>query len=150
MFSLFIGTMTYFLDRFFIVIFNFCLSLPSLLIIFWIFSIFFAWRFRNISLIFNISLVLDNEDKACVYNFIMSLLPISWLLFLKNFKISLISLEVFAEIRGDNLVKLAGLSDLLFLGLFLISWILGINLDATFCLNDWLSLSVISESYFNL
>jgi len=51
----------------------------------------------------------------------MSLLPISWLLFLKNFKISLISLEVFAEIRGDNLVKLAGLSDLLFLGLFLIS-----------------------------
>jgi len=46
---------------------------------------------------------------------------VGWLLFLKNFKISLTSLGFFARIGEGNLIKLASLSDLLFLGLFLIS-----------------------------
>ena len=121
LFSLFTGTMTCFLDRLFIVIFNLGLGLPSLLIIFWIFSIFFAWRFGNVSLIFDIFLMLDNENKACTYDFIVSLILVGWLLFLKNFKISLTFLGVFARIGEGNLTKLASLSDLLFLGLFLIS-----------------------------
>ena len=77
--------------------------------------------------------MLNDENKTCTYDFIVSLFLVSWLLFLKNFKISLISLGVFARIGGDNLMKLASLSDLLFLGLFLI---LGANLDRNLCLND--------------
>ena len=65
--------------------------------------------------------MLGNKDKACTYNFVVSLFPIGWLLFMKNFKISLTSLEVFARIEGGNLAKLAGLSVLLSLGLLLIS-----------------------------
>jgi len=51
--------------------------------------------------------MLDNEDKTCAYNFVVSLLSISWLFLLKNFKISLTFLGVFAGIGGDNLVKIA-------------------------------------------
>ena len=67
--------------------------------------------------------MLDNEDEAYTYNFVVSLFPISWLLFLKNFKLSLTFLGVFARIErdNDNLTKLACLLDLSFLGLFLSS-----------------------------
>ena len=54
---LLIGTITYFLDRFFMVILSFGLGLPLLLIIFSIFSILLALWFRKASLILRTSLV---------------------------------------------------------------------------------------------
>ena len=143
LFSLFMETMTCFLDRPFIVIFNLGLDLLSLLIIFLNILYFLCLEIWKCFLVCNISLVLNDENKTCTYDFIVSLFLVGWLFFLKNFKISLI-LGVFARIGEGNLMKLASLSDLLFLGLFLI---LGANLDRNLCLNDWLSLLAISKSH---
>ena len=103
--SLLIRIMTCFLKGSFIVIFNLGLELPSLLMIFWIFSIFFAYNFRNISLILRISLVVVDEDKIYIYDFLAFFFLTSWLFFLKNLKISLTSLGDFAGISGVSGVQ---------------------------------------------
>ena len=60
-----IGIIICFLDGHFIVIFSLGLGLLSLLIIFWIFSIFLFWRLGNAFLIFRVSLaVLELVDDA--------------------------------------------------------------------------------------
>ena len=87
LFLLFIETMTCFLDRSFIVMFCFGLDLLLPLMIFWIFSIFFACNFGKVYLILRISLVLEDVNKACMYDFLAFLFSISWLVFLKNLKI---------------------------------------------------------------
>ena len=57
--SLLIGIIICFLNGLFVVILSLCLDLLMLLIIFWVFSILFALRFRNISLILRTSLVVE-------------------------------------------------------------------------------------------
>ena len=83
-------------------------------------SILFAYNLEKVSLIFRISLILGNE--AWAYDFPVSFLSVSLVLFLKNLDISLISLGIFVKIREGNFVKLTGLSvDLLSLVVLLVS-----------------------------
>ena len=117
----------------------------------WFFFDFFTYNFGKVSLIFRISLVIKDKDKACTYNFLVSFFTVGWLFLLKNLDISLTSLGVFVRISKDNLTKLAGLSVcLLFLDLVLISWTFRVNLNKTFYLKVWLSLSKTNESYSDL
>jgi len=84
------------------------------------FLIFSACNFGKVSLIFKISLVI--EDKAYTYNLLAFLFSVGWLLFLKNLDIFLTSLGIFTGIDGGNLTKLVGLSAcLLFIDLVLLS-----------------------------
>jgi len=143
---LLIGIITYFLEGLFVIIFRLDLGLPMPLMILWMLSILFVCSLEKVSLIFRISLILDNE--AWAYDFPVSFLSVGLILFLKNLNISLIFLDVFVKIRGGNFVKLTGLLvDLSPLVVLLFSWIFEVNLDATCCLKVLLSLLVISESY---
>ena len=99
-----IGIIICFLDGHFIVIFSLGLGLLSLLIIFWIFSIFLFWifsiflfwRLGNAFLIFRVSLaVLELVDDAWAYDLLSGF-------FLKNLEISTTSFGNFAGIRGGR------------------------------------------------
>jgi len=88
------------------------------------FLILFTYSFGNISLIFKISLVLDN--KACVYSFLVFFFSVSLISFLKNLDIFMTSLGVFVRISGDNFIKLIGLLvDLSLLAVVLVLVFLG-------------------------
>ena len=108
--SLFIGTMTCFLDGPFIVMIILGLDLPSSLMIFCIFFIFFAWRFGRTFLILRTSLVLLSEYNAWAYNLLLFLFLFIELVILKNLEISLISLGNLAGISKGNLLMLTDLS----------------------------------------
>ena len=138
-FSKFIGTITCFLNRPFIVMFNFSFNLFSSLITFWIFLIFLFWRLENTSLILRVSLAgLELEDNTWVYDFFLL-----FVFFLKNLEISTTSLGDFAGIEGEMMETDTSLSaSLPFLGiLFLFIWRL--NWAFTLCLKEKLFLSAI-------
>ena len=96
--------------------------------------ILFAYKFRKISLIFKILLVLD--DEAYKYDFLVFLFFVGLVPFLKNLDISMTSLGVFTVIGKSNFTKLTGLLvDLLLLEVVFISCIFGVNLDARIKVN---------------
>ena len=108
---LFIGTMTCLYERPFIVTLSLSLGLSfELLTTFWIVLIFLFGRFRNVSLIFSIFIVMSEDDaldfdldsKAWVYNLFVA----SFSIFLKNFEISLTSLLDLAEIGAEWLIQI--------------------------------------------
>ena len=124
------------------------LDLLLLLMIFCIFSILFALRFRKASLILRISLVLLLDFEAWAYNF--PLLAFAWAgpTILKYLEIFLGDL---AGIGRESLSMLIDLS-IFFSPFFLVltRFILMVYLNDTFCLKELLSLSVINKSYSEL
>jgi len=73
------------------------------------------------------------------------------LVILKYFNISLTSLGNLARIGGGSLLMLTSLSVFLFSFLpVLTGFILGVNLNETFCLKELLFLSAIREYYSEL
>ena len=72
--------------------------------------------------------------------------------FLKNFNISLTSLDDFARIEEESLLKMVGLfaSLLLLLLLFFTLLTFGVNFDEILFLKEMLLLLAMSESYSDL
>ena len=142
MLLLFIRMITCFLNGLFVVILIFGLSLPWLLIIFWIFLIFLTWRFGKISLILRTSLIVVVSLNTWAYNLFRAHLVI-----LKYLEIFFIFLRDLAEIRENSLLIFAGLS-VLFFFIFpvLTGLVLEVNLDTTFCLKELLFSLVKSKS----
>ena len=72
--------------------------------------------------------------------------------FLKNFNISLTSLDDFARIEEESLLKMVGLSASLLLLLLLFFTLLtfGVNFDEILFLKEMLLLLAMSESYSDL
>ena len=111
---LFISMITCLWDRLFVVILIFGLGLIlELLITFWTRSIFLFRRFGNVSLIFNVFIVIFDvekelvyfeEDEACIYDFFWGAL----MFFLKYFDNLLIFFRDFARIEeGRNDIKVS-------------------------------------------
>ena len=97
--SLFIGTITCFLDRPFVVILIHSLGLPLPLMIFWILSILFALRDGKVSLILRTFSVLLLDLEAWAYNFPELVLDWEDFWVLKYLDILLTFLGDLAEIR---------------------------------------------------
>jgi len=126
--ALFKRTMTCFIDRPLVVMLICGLSLPLLLIIYWMLSMFFTLRIGKTFLILRIFLVL--LFILNVYTYDLSWLILAWvnIFVLKNFEILLISLEVLVRIEGGSLSILASLSVSLPLGLlFLTRLVFGVQ-----------------------
>ena len=146
-----IETIACFLDRPFIIILSFGLDLPLSLMIFWIFSILFVWRFRKTSLILRTSLMLFPNYNIWAYNLPLFLFLFIELVILKYLEIFLTSLGDLAGIGSHSLSMLAGL--FMFFSPFFpvfIRFTFGVHLKNTFYLKELLSLSAISKFHSEL
>ena len=148
--SLLIGKMICFLDSSFVVIWMCGLDLGLPLTMFWIWSIFFALRARKASLILMTSDVFILCLEACTYDFWVSFVTVTSLIFLKYLEIWLTSFWDLAEIEGGifSILARTGLPiDLLFL--LDTSSTLRVNFDKIFCLRVLEFLSVMRKSHLD-
>jgi len=109
------------------------LGLP--LIIFWTWLILLVLRDERVSFILMTSSMWSEGLKACAYDLTPVLLTGTCFKFLKNLEIWLTTLGNFAVIRGGSFLILTG-TDLYLLALLalMMSFTLGVNFNATFCL----------------
>jgi len=121
--SLFIRTITCFLEGPFVVILILSLGLLLSLIIFWMLLILFALRLEKASLILKTFLVVFLDFDAWEYDLPLLLFSLAELVILKYFYISLTSLGNLAGIDSRNLLTLVGLFVFLFPFFTSIDWI---------------------------
>jgi len=113
-------------------------------------SILFVCSLEKIFLIFKVSLA--DGKEAYAYDILISFFSdVLLLLFLKYLEISLTLFWVLVKTRNSNLTKLTGLSvGFLPFEDFLVFWILGMNLDATSCMNVLLLELAVRTSHLEL
>ena len=143
--SMFIGIITCFFKGPLVVMLIHGLGFVTPLIIFWTCLILWSWRFRNVFLIFSVSLTMFDTlllEEACAYNFFCGIPGF----FLKNFEISLTSFRILARMGGrieEIETRLMMFLPLLFCEVLRTC---RLNLDFTLFLNNMLVLSTTKLS----